>query len=135
MKIIEEFNKTIYHKIEKSLIKNDIKDILNKDGRKNNSPAGCKNKPTIYILYSKKDEVLYIGESGKSLKTRCSGDGSGSHNKKDWWEEVEYVKYLINNEFCKDEKVRKFLEQSLSITLKPKYYGRSKHLKNNVKKN
>jgi hypothetical protein len=68
--------------------------------------------------------VLYVGETGKSVKTRCSGDGSGSHNKKPWFNEVNYIKHFTkDNEIELPVNERKLLEQAFSIYLSPRYYG------------
>lgn len=124
-KKIQEFSANLFKHYEKDLMHNTI-DEINIDGRNKDAPEACKGNSAIYILYTKDNEILYVGESGESVKTRCTGDGSGSHKNKDWWKDVTYVKYLINKENRFTEKERKFIEQAFSIHLSPKYYGRNK---------
>ena len=99
-----------------------IDTILNSDGRKPNSPEACKKGSFVYLFFDKDDQLLYVGETGTSVKSRVNGDGSGSHFIKDWFHEVSTVKYYCTSN--DDEKERKLVEQALSISLHPKYYGR-----------
>jgi len=123
-KEIQEFSTNLFNYYEKYLMHNTINQI-SINGKNKDAPEACKGNSVIYILYSKDNEILYVGESKISVKTRCTGDGSGSHKNKGWWEDVTYVKYLINKEKPFTEKERKFIEQAFSIHLSPKYYGRN----------
>jgi len=75
--------------------------------------------------YTTDDILLYVGETGKSIKTRLTGDGSGSHNNKEWYREVAYIKYYraSNNNFSAPE--RKILEETFSLIKEPLHYGKS----------
>jgi len=123
---INTISKKIYDKIDKCLIKEDISDIENINGNKKNAPRACKGGYSVYILYSQKDDVLYVGETAVSVKSRCFGDGSGAHKHKSWFKQVSYVKhYTKNTEQELNKKERKLIEQALSINLKPANYGKS----------
>lgn len=100
--------------------------IVNCNGRKKDSHEACKRGSFVYLLFDKNDELLYVGETGTSIKSRLIGDGSGSHRKKPWFDDVEIVKYYCVPADCENsnEMQRKLIEQALSICLKPKYYGR-----------
>ena len=114
----------IYNLIKDNLLKEDISEIKTTHGRKQTAPRACKSGASIYTLYSRNNEVLYVGETGKSIKTRCFGDGSGSHSKKEWFHLVSYVlHYTENSSETFGEKERKLIEQAVSITLKPVHYG------------
>ena len=97
----------------------------NSDGRKKEGHEACKNGSFLYLLYTADDILIYVGETGESIKTRLTCDGSGSHNKKEWYREVAYIKYYraSNNDFSAPE--RKILEESFSLVKEPLHYGRS----------
>jgi len=114
----------IYDLIKDELITESIFDIKDINGNNSNAPRACKKGSSVYILYSNNNSVLYVGETGVSIKSRCFGDGSGAHCKKDWFNDVDSVShYTKDNESEFNEKERKFIEQALSITLEPTYYG------------
>jgi hypothetical protein len=121
---ISAYATDIYKNLEPQMYKESIKKVLETNGKNKDAPRACKPSSSVYILYSTSDEVLYVGETGKSVKTRCAGDGSGSHNKKPWFSEVNYIKHFTKDkEIELPEKERKLLEQAFSIYLSPKYYG------------
>jgi len=74
------------------------------------------------LLYDIDDQLLYVGETGERIKTRLTGDGSGSHNRKDWYRDVAYIKYYRanNEELCETE--RKIIEESISLVKNPLNY-------------
>ena len=76
----------------------------------------------LYVVFDEKDTVLYVGETGTSLKNRFISDGGGSHKQKNknWYSIFKYIKILKLD--SNDMQVRKLLEQSLSISMQPKYY-------------
>jgi len=99
-------------------------EILEADGRadRDNDISRCGS--CIYIAYAG-NEVLYIGETSKSIKRRFVSDGSGAHQSKGWFPDMTDIKYMIFSENELPEKHRKLLEQALSIHYNPKYYGRT----------
>jgi hypothetical protein len=72
----------------------------------------------IYILINSKQDVLYVGETGASLYARIKGNGSGAHSKKEWFEEVQIIRYL---NFPNNQYIRRKWENEITIVLKPKY--------------
>lgn len=108
-----------------SLKQADIETVEKSDGRTKEGHEACKNGSFLYLLYTADDILLYVGETGESIKTRLTGDGSGSHNNKEWYREVAYIKYYraSNNDFSAPE--RKILEESFSLVKEPLHYGRS----------
>jgi hypothetical protein len=127
--LIKKCAEELYRKLENELITESIISIKNQNGNSNDSPRACKAGSSIYILCDKNNEILYVGETGKSIKTRCFGDGNGAHCKKmNWFNNVSNVKHFTkNNEDELSEKERKLIEQAFSIYLKPRYYlGKNK---------
>ena len=120
---IRAISQEVYELIEPYMIEEDITQILDSHGKSTNSPRACKAGSSVYLLLSESNEVLYVGESGVSIKSRCFGDGSGAHYQKTWFQEVAKVRHFTKDseaEFSKQE--RKLAEQALSIVLCPKYY-------------
>lgn len=114
----------IYDLIKDNLLHESITEIKTTHGRRKDAPRACKSGSSIYILYSSNNEVLYVGETGKSIKSRCFGDGSGCHSKKAWFSLVSYVMhYTVNSCETFGKKERKLIEQAVSIALQPAYYG------------
>lgn len=121
--VISSGCKGIYKSIEDKLRKVDVDTITNSDGRSANGHEGSKRGSFIYLLYDKNDTLLYIGETGVSIKSRLTGDGTEAHTNKHFFSEVKYVRYLRTVEEKTLSKIeRKMIEQALSIHLKPKYY-------------
>lgn len=54
-------------------------------------------KNGLYFLLNKEKEVIYVGlvsdAKTASLYMRLIGNGSGAHSMKDWYSEVEFVKF------------------------------------------
>lgn len=123
MTTLTNISKKLHSQLSPQFVKENVKKIINTDGRKRGAPKSCRKSSSVYILYSNTDEVLYVGETGTSIKNRLCGDGSGSHDKKSWFSEVSYLQYYESTSktpLTKQE--RKLLEQAFSIVLKPKYY-------------
>lgn len=118
--IIEKFTSDICNEIENNLSEIvDINVMKNSDGRKRDAPIYCKNGSFIYYAYDKLNNIIYIGESGESVRTRFFGDGSGSHYRKDWFNEVSYVKYYKNDSM--DNDTRKLIERVLILKYRETY--------------
>mgnify|MGYP002266804549 CR=1 FL=1 len=93
-----------------NLKKVEIETVENSDGRKKEAHEACKAGSFIYLLYDINDALLYLGETGKSIRTRLTGDGSGSHNRKDWYKDVAYIMYYRGNNVDLCETERKIIE-------------------------
>lgn len=99
-------------------------EIENADGRRDGSNPICKKGSCLYVAYSG-DQVLYVGETSKSIKRRFISDGSGSHKEAcaGWYEMMSHVQFLAYDEQELPTMYRKFFEQALSIHHTPQYYG------------
>lgn len=123
--LISDNARRIFLKIESQLVRECVSEIKTTNGNLADAPRACKKGSSIYILYSGENIVLYVGETGESIKTRCFGDGSGAHKHKDWFNRVLYVKhYTKDSEEDLNEKERKFIEQAFSVHLDPIHYGK-----------
>lgn len=88
------------------------------DGRRKDNPISKKGS-YVYAAYDAGGCLLYIGETGVSIKNRFITDGSGSHKEtKIWYEYMETVKY---KEIMDDKNYRKLLERALILAGNPKY--------------
>lgn len=93
--------------------KNEIEEA---DGRSDPDNPVSKQGSYVYAACDGEGELLYIGETGKSIKRRFESDGSGAHNKKDWYLDMEKVRYM---ELPCDEDYRKLLERALILAGNP----------------
>lgn len=76
----------------------------------------------LYIMYNQFDEVLYVGQTSKSLARRCILDGSGAHNKKEWYKDISYIRITtLSGDYSSNHNMRKILERILICSLNPKY--------------
>ncbi|MCR3758459.1 hypothetical protein KYB31_05545 [Clostridium felsineum] len=117
--IIMKFENDICESISKNLSEKVEIDLIRKsDARFKNALECCKKGSIIYFLYDCNDRIIYIGESGKSLKHRLFTDGNGSHFKKNWFYKVKYARYYKRN---MDDDTRKLIERALIAKLKSKY--------------
>lgn len=113
----DKFINDISNIIERLLVKADINLIDESDGRQKDSCECCKNGSYIYILFNELDKIIYIGETGQSIKHRLFTDGTGSHFQKTWFHNVKYLKYYKNDRM--DSKIRKLLERALIAKYNP----------------
>ena len=74
-----------------------------------------------HIIYTG-NIVIYVGETGVSLKARFKGNGNSSHCKKYWYKNITEVKYIRwdTEELTTPE--RKYLEAAITVSLKPIFY-------------
>lgn len=93
------------------------KSVIEADGRKKDSNKLCRSGKYIYVFKDKQGQILYVGETEKGVKSRCKGDGSGCHNEKEWYKQVETIDYYDVANLSKAE--RKLLEMALIIKLNP----------------
>lgn len=100
-------------------------DIEQADGRTDKSNTISQQGSIVYIAYNN-ENVLYVGESSKSIKRRFISDGGGSHKEKNsnWYEDMTHVRFLKYDEINLPEMYRKLLEQLLSVKFKPVNYGK-----------
>lgn len=104
----------------KNFLKEESLDIIkSSNGKNKKSPECCKKGSFVYFLYDSKDKIIYIGESGKSVKRRLYLDGSGAHCTKGWFKDVVKIKYYMNIQM--DVYTRKVLERALISEHKPKH--------------
>ena len=83
-------------------------EIEQADSRKDQSPISKKGS-YVYAAYNGKC-LLYVGETMTSIKSRFNSDGSGAHNRKNWYKDMTEVKY---KELDPDNKnYRKLLEKA-----------------------
>lgn len=94
------------------------------DGRKDKNNPICQNSSCLYMALAGED-ILYIGETSKSIKRRFISDGTGSHKSacENWYHKMTKVKFVMLAEANLPDKYRKLLEQALSISYKPEFYG------------
>lgn len=117
--LIDEFSDELYNCIENELKKEDVDIIKKSHGRSKDSPECCKNGSFIYFILNEENEIIYIGETAVSVKSRLFGDGSASHSKKKWFNQAKTIKYY-KNDFM-DDNSRKVLERVLIRRYKPIY--------------
>lgn len=118
---LDVFLKDMSEYIEKMLSdKIDINKIKQSDGRKKDSLRCCKVGSYIYLIYNCDEKLIYIGETGETVKRRLFTDGSGAHCKKDWFIEARYIRYFESSNM--DDKTRKLIERVLIL----KYYEECK---------
>jgi len=114
-KLIEESSDIV----EKSLIKENINLIRNSDGKINNLCECCEPGSYIYFLFDDLDNIIYIGESGESIRHSLFTDGNELHYKKNWFCTVKYLKYFKDDKMGAN--VRKVLERVLITKHSPIY--------------
>jgi len=119
LELTDKFANDVSTSIETMLIEEKLDVIKTSNGRKRNSPDCCRKSSSIYFLYDDKDEIIYIGETGTSVKHRLYTDGSGSHCRKNWFTKVNKLKYYKNSRM--DVNSRKTIERALIQKYKPKY--------------
>ena len=93
-------------------------DLEKSDGRYKNAPHFATKGSFLYVAYQN-ESVLYVGETCVSVKKRFTGNGSGAHNKKVWYQRMTHIKYAKASHDDLPEHTRKMLEQALLIALKP----------------
>lgn len=123
MKILDkaaEFSQAVSCEFEKSADCTTIACIEQADGRKAENPLSAKGS-YVYAAYGSDGSLLYVGETGKSIKRRFISDAGGSHksNVKNWYDDVTYVKYLKLDP--DSEKYRILLEKALIFAGNPKF--------------
>lgn len=99
-------------------------EIEDADGRKDRSNRISMKGSVVYVAYEN-ENILYVGESSVSVKRRFITDGSGSHKEAcaNWYARMTHVKYIHYSIDELPDTYRKLLEQSLSISLSPEFYG------------
>ncbi len=118
---IEQFVTVIYPDCcWKSINKSDLE--ISYRGKKKN-PEFVNLGSFVYVAYEN-NHVLYVGETGKSIKRRFITDASGSHKAKntDWYGRMTRVEYIKLPFEELPTKHRKLLEQAVSIKLIPEFY-------------
>ncbi len=95
------------------------------DGNVSAAHPACTSGSFIYVAYENQ-QVLYVGETSKSVRRRFIGDGSGSHRQKNtgWNPRTTHICFIKKTHEELPEMERRLLEQALSIHLKPEFYSR-----------
>lgn len=97
-------------------------ELESSNGRGENALPYTKKGSFLYVVYNKNDEVLYVGETRVSVRRRFLWDGSGAHKNEGWYEQMTYLKYIKMDEEELPTKIRRMIEQALSVKLNPKNY-------------
>lgn len=123
-----QFSKCVLDDFNKSLQSATKEEIEQADGRRGPNPISEKGS-YLYAAYDSNGQLLYVGETGESLKSRFTGDGLGAHKNKNWYENMAEVKYkkLCPIDEKNDERYRKLLERALILAGAPKHNDQSKH--------
>lgn len=119
LELTNKFINNVATKIEVLLVEEDLNVIKNSNGAKKNAPECCKKGSAIYFLYNDQNEIIYIGETGTSVKHRLYTDGSGAHCRKDWFTEVKRLRYYKDSKM--GDESRKTIERALIQKYKPTY--------------
>ncbi len=120
---IEEFIIKLIQTFENKWKEATKEEIETADGRVDRTNPISRTAPCLYIAYCD-DDVLYVGETSKSIKRRFISDGSGSHREAcSWYSRMTHVRYVTFAESELPVMFRKLLEQALSIHYGPTSYG------------
>ena len=120
----KKLSQEIYEILEPQMIVEDIAKIKSTNGNISDAPRACKARSSVYIHLSHTDDILYVGETGKSINSRCFGDGNCAHCRKSWFIDVAKVKHFTASGVAEfSEMERKMSEQALSIHMSPAHYG------------
>lgn len=116
--------KKLYKSLEREFKSSKIKEVITSDGRKSDSHEAAKKGSYIYLLYDSDDNLLYVGETGVSIRRRLTGDGSGSHQIKnnEMYRKIDTIKYIKTD--CENglsPKERKVIESALILCLNPAF--------------
>ena len=93
--------------------------IKNTNGNKKTTPTYCQSGSFIYYIYDKFNNIIYIGETGTSIKNRLFNHGSGAHKSKYWFKHASYIRYFKDNNMTVDE--RKLIERALILKYRQIY--------------
>ena len=85
--------------------------------RSNGDHPALRKGSHVYVAYSG-ECPLYTGESGVTVRTRFKSHGSGSHDRKPWYEEVSHVRVVGLS--CDSKYYRKLIEAALVVGLRPR---------------
>lgn len=122
-----ELSENIYNKIKPDLKRANRDAIINSNGTLKTGHEGAKKGSFVYLLYSDNDELLYVGETGTTIKKRLKSDGSGAHLKTNplMFAATKYILYYKSKgDTALSPMERKMIEQALTIFLRPKYYNK-----------
>ena len=123
-----EFSKCAWADFNESAQSATKEEIEQADGGRGPNPISQKGS-CLYAAYDSNGELLYVGETGESLKDRFINHGSGAHKNKDWYENMAEVKYkkLCPIDEKNDVRYRKLLERALILARAPKHNDQNKH--------
>ncbi|MGF3104083.1 GIY-YIG nuclease family protein [Rossellomorea sp. DUT-2] len=124
---IFEHSRNIYNTIADLLLTVDMEEVITSNGYFKDAHETTKKGSFIYLLYDSHDRLLYVGETGTSIKKRLISDGSGAHRSTnpELYKQIKYIKYFKSSEDnLLNSMERKMIEQATTIYLKPKYYSK-----------
>ena len=112
------FGQAVRHHFEASAARASKQCIDRLDGRRQPTHPLVRRGPYVYVAYG--DEgPLYVGETGEYVKKRFKGNGSGSHCRSQWYEQMTHVRFLRLYE--QDVAYRRLVEAAIVRTLRPTY--------------
>jgi predicted GIY-YIG superfamily endonuclease len=121
--LVDKTIDALAHLLESKWLEARKDEIESADGRKDRGNPICRTSSCLYVAYSS-NNVLYVGETSKSIKRRFNSDGSGSHKQAcSWYSKMTHVRYVVFDDRDLPVQYRKFLEQALSIHFNPEFYG------------
>ena len=126
-----EFSNCVWADFNESPQSTTKEEIEQADGRRDrNNPISQKGS-YLYAAYDSDGQLLYVGETEKSLKRRFISDGEGAHKfdkeHQKWYENMETVKYKKLNpsdgedDEEDDKRYRKLLERALILAGNPEH--------------
>ena len=86
------------------------------DGRKEREHPAVRKGSHVYVAHDA-ESVLYVGETGKSVRTRFMGDGKGAHRRADWYCRMTHVRFWKTP--LESDHIRKLMEAALIFVLRP----------------
>ena len=97
-------------------------DIQTADARRVSECPISKQGSYVYAAYDANECLLYVGQTGESIKKRFRSHGSGAHFEEDWYKlETAKVRFQRLGPASADGYYRKLLERALILAGGPKY--------------
>lgn len=118
--VISDLTLNIFERYASQTTKEQIEES---DSRIKKGPVGAPGS-YVYAAYDGDGNLLYVGETGKSIKRRFTSDGNSSHKRNaDWYVDMRTVKFLRLDSNLSTTRYRKLLESSLIFAGNPTNQG------------